>query len=259
MRRTLPWLPVPVAVLALALWRPGLLLGGAQSVKGFAVMVGVGLAGLLVLGAFWRRSVSLAVSLASLVVLALMAATLWPAFRERTVVEAFPPVVDVAATVEATPSTAPSLPPVVVAPSPTQARVVAPRATPTSARPVVVASAPPTKAPVAVARASAVRLSSGRFHGIHHDASGGAALYDVSGRTTLRFEDISFQGTPGPSVHLVHRGARSPKGGIRLGSLKGEHGSFSYKAPIGFSASQGWTVLVWCDTYDVPIAAADLS
>jgi ribosomal-protein-alanine N-acetyltransferase len=45
-------------------------------------------------------------------------------------------------------------------------------------------------------------------------------LYDVAGRAVLRFEDIDFQGTPAPSVHLVPPGARSPKGGVRLGALK---------------------------------------
>lgn len=240
MRRALPFLPVPVAVIALALWRPGLLVGGLESWKGFAVMAGVGLAGFVTLAVFWRRSAQVAAALASVVVLALMAATLWPAFRERTVVEAFPPVVELAA--EVTPSETP-----VATPS------GMPVATPTRA----VAVAPP-KAPV-VATASALRLKSGRFGGIHHRASGTASLYGILGRTALRFEDISFQGTPGPSVHLVKKGVRSPKGGIRLGALKGEHGSFSYKAPVGFNAGAGWTVLVWCDTYDVPIAAADLS
>ena len=230
--RLLPWLPVPIAVAVLAVLRPGLLLDGAASPKGLLVMAGVGAAGLLVLAALWRRSSSLALWTSGAVVLALMAATLWPAFRERTVVEAFPPV---ALSGSAVPAASPS---------------VAPSSGPVST-PAVTRSAAP--APV-----TAVRLAAGRFHGINHQASGGATLYVIAGRTALRFEAIRFQGTPSPSVHLVRRGARSPGGGIRLGSLKGERGSFSYTAPAGFEVAKGWSVLVWCDTYDVPIAAADL-
>ncbi|MFN2538140.1 MAG: hypothetical protein ABR549_08305 [Mycobacteriales bacterium] len=144
-----------------------------------------------------------------MVVLALMAVVLWPALRERTVVEAFPSPV---------------------------------------AAPAVETSQSPPAGPVVVSR--------GTFHGIGHRASGQAVVYRLAGRLVLRFEGISFQGTPTPVVHLVAAGARSPGGGVRIGGLKGEHGSFGYDLPAGAPAVR---VLVWCQRYAVPIAAADLT
>ncbi|HUR14477.1 MAG TPA: hypothetical protein VM097_08280 [Mycobacteriales bacterium] len=93
MRRfVVPLLLVPVVSLVLAAFRPQILTAGFMSWRAFAVTAGVGVAGLLVLAALWRRSRLLAVWTADLVVLALMASVVWPVFRERTVDEAFPPV-----------------------------------------------------------------------------------------------------------------------------------------------------------------------
>jgi hypothetical protein len=210
-----PLLLVPAVSLVLAAFRPQILTAGFMSWRAFAVTAGVGVAGLLVLAVLWRRSRLLAVWVADLVVLALMAAVVWPVFRERTVVEAFPPVA------VATPS---------------------PLASGTHSPPAVLA----------------VRLSSGRLFGIDHKARGTVALYRVGAQVRLRFEQVAIEGTPTPSVHLVAPGKRSPKGGQRLGGLKGEKGSFSYAAPAGLDPGTTWSVLVWCDRYAVPIAAADL-
>lgn len=207
--------PVPVAVGALLVLRPGLLTSGAGSWRALAVGAAVGLAGLLVLGVLWRRSPLAALWSASLVVLALMAVVIAPGLRERTLVEAFPsPVLPV------TPSASPS-------------------ATPTPE--------PAAPGPVALAR--------GTFSGIGHRASGAAVVYRFGERTLLRFEGISFQGTPTPVVHLVAAGKRSPSGGLRIGALKAEKGTFGYDLPAGTEAVR---VLVWCQRYAVPIAAADL-
>jgi hypothetical protein len=102
-------------------------------------------------------------------------------------------------------------------------------------------------------------LASGVLRGIGHRASGRAEAHALSGRIVIRFASVSFPGAPAQSVHLVPRGSRVPRGGITLGRLKAEHGSFSYTAPVGFDVTEGWTVLVWCDDYAVPIAAAELS
>ena len=102
------------------------------------------------------------------------------------------------------------------------------------------------------------RLRAGRLHGIDHAASGGVRLYRLGDRLVLRFEGIAVQGTPGPSVHLVPPGHRTPTGGVRLGPLKAEHGSFSYRLPTGTDPTRAWSVLIWCDPYRTPIAAGDL-
>jgi hypothetical protein len=68
---------------------------------------------------------------------------------------------------------------------------------------------------------------------------------------------VNIEGTPGPYVYLVPRGSRTPEGGLLVGALKAERGSFAYTLPGSFDPSAGWTVLVWCRPYDTPIAAAD--
>jgi len=112
--------------------------------------------------------------------------------------------------------------------------------------------------PVAVASPvapSAVLLASGPLKGIDHHAEGTVAVYRVGSGLVLRFEGVDIEGTPTPSVHAVPAGRRDPDGGRRLGGLKAERGSFSYALPPG---SDVRSVLVWCDRYAVPIAAADL-
>jgi hypothetical protein len=243
-RRVLvPLLLVPGVALPLVVARPQLATAGLQSGRAFAVTVGVGVAGLLTLALLWRRSRVGALWAADLVVLALMAAVVWPVLRERTVVEAFPPVAAAPVVTSNAGST------------PTPSPAAAPRRTPRRPAPAVPVM---TTAPRSTPSVVATRLLAGSLHGIGHHAKGTVALYDVGGTTRLRFEGVAIEGTPTPSVHLVEAGKRSPKGGTRLGGLKGEKGSFSYAAPAGFDPSAGWSVLVWCDRYAVPIAAADL-
>jgi hypothetical protein len=240
-RLLLPLLLVPVVSAVLVAFRPQLATAPLMSWRAFLATALVAVGGVLALALVWRRSRLGAVWVADVVVLALMAAVVWPVFRERTVVEDFPPVVLSAPTptVAATPSA--SGRPVVARPSPS--------ATP---------SAVPTRAAAPSPSAAATRLLAGSLRGIDHHAEGGVALYRVGDGVRLRFEDVDIEGTPTPSVHLVPEGRESPKGGTRLGGLKGEKGSFSYAVPAGLDLSRGWSVLVWCDRYAVPIAAADL-
>jgi len=259
MRRFLvPLLLVPVVSLVLVAFRPQLATAPLMSWRAFLATALVGVGGLLALAVLWRRSRLAAIWTADVVVLALMAAVVWPVFRERTVVEDFPPVVlsapspSVAATAAATPS--PAATRAAPAPSASPRPTAAPSAAPTrSAAPEPSASAVPSPS------VAATRLEAGSLRGIDHHAEGGVALYRVGEQLRLRFEDVDIEGTPTPSVHLVPGGQESPKGGIRLGGLKGEKGSFSYAVPESFDPTAGWDVLVWCDRYAVPIAAAELS
>lgn len=99
--------------------------------------------------------------------------------------------------------------------------------------------------------------SSGRLEGIGHAARGTVHLRTGAGATYLVFDDVDIEGTVGPSVHLVAPGRRSPSGGIRVGDLKAEKGTFSYRLPAHVDVTRAWSVLVWCDPYDTPIARAD--
>lgn len=123
----------------------------------------------------------------------------------------------------------------------------------------VTAPMPSSASAVPAPSVVATRLVAGELFGIDHHARGTVAFYRVGDEVRLRFEQVSIEGTPTPSVHLVEPGKRSPKGGLRLGGLKGEKGSFSYVTPVGFDVDRAWSLLVWCDRYAVPIAAADLS
>lgn len=239
--RLLPFLPVLVVLGVVAVLRGDLLTGAAGSPRAWLVVLVVVLLATLTRRLVQRRSPALAPWASSGVVLVMLAVLLLPAFDEKTVNEAFPEVLLPAATAVPTASgTAAS-------PVPSSAPTAAP--IPSASRP----ASPPPAAPVAKA------LAGGSLRGIDHGASGRTVLYDVSGDVVLRFEKIAVQGTPKPSVHLVEQGARTPKGGLRLGALKGEKGSFSYSTPASFDRTRSWTVLIWCDTYATPIAAADLA
>jgi len=102
-------------------------------------------------------------------------------------------------------------------------------------------------------------VSEGELRGINHSASGQIVLYRGTDGGLIRFQDVAIEGSVKPSVHLVPRGERRPTNGVRLGPLKAERGSFSYPVPATVDLTRDWTVLVWCDPYDTPIAAADLS
>jgi len=253
--KLIPFLPVPVVVLVLGALRPAILTAGFESWRAFVVMAGVGVVGLVVLAAGWRRWRWRSVWAADAVVLLLVLAVVWPAFRVRTLEEDFPPVA--AAATE--PTTAPTATETL---APTRAPTAPARAVSPSASPSASLSASPSASPAASPKGSpkaaepvAVRLGSGALEGIDHHAEGTVAVYRVGSELVLRFEGVDIEGTPTPSVHVVPAGQRDPDGGRRLGGLKAERGSFSYALPAGTDVR---SVLVWCDRYAVPIAAADL-
>lgn len=262
MRRLLPLLPVPAVLALLAALRPAIVTAPFASTRAFAVAAGVGAAGLAVLLAARTRGLK-AVWAADVVVLLLVGAVVWPAFRVRTLEEAFPPVA-LAATASPAPTAAGSP---TRAPTPTAAPLRSPRAAAPSTSPSPTALGtsssvnPPTGRNSTSPRpaATAVLLARGSLEGIDHHATGTVALYRVGDRLAVRFEEIDVEGTPTPSVHHVDAGARAPDGGRRLGGLKAERGSFSYLLPVGTAAAEVETVLVWCDRYAVPIAASDLT
>ena len=250
-RRPPSWLaPVAVgAVVVLVLFalRPGVVENGVRSPRVWLVVAGVVLAGRLVARVVRRATGrALVASLASnAVVVVAGVALLAPTFQQRTLEEPFPAVAQGAAP----------------APTATVGAVAAAVGTPAATPPGVTVTTPPVAAPPAPPEpepARARELGAGRLDGVGHSASGRTALYAVGGRTVLRFEGVDIEGTPGPHVHLVRRGARTPQGGVHLGPLKAERGSFSYAVPRGVDPTAAWTVLVWCRPYATPVAAADL-
>ena len=104
----------------------------------------------------------------------------------------------------------------------------------------------------------AQRISTGRLRGIGHDASGSVSLIrSPDGSLVVRFESFDIEGSPDPRVYLIEgRDERNPSG-VSLGRLQGNRGQVLDYAVAGRpNAGPGWTVLVWCGAFSVPIANA---
>ena len=162
---------------------------------------------------------------------AVLAVVVVPAYDNDTVVETFPgtsPVTTTAAPAASAPPTAS----VAVAPPPT--------------------AAPPSAA-------GPVRVRVGQFRGIDHRASGTVAVYrQTDGRYVIGLEDFDIQPGPDYDVYVVPGADRSKRdGGTRLDDLRGNRGTQFYEVPAGVDLSDGpWSVLVWCQTFGVPVANA---
>jgi hypothetical protein len=116
----------------------------------------------------------------------------------------------------------------------------------------------PTAAPPP---AGPVRIAAGDLHGIDHDAAGRVSVVRApDGSHVVRFESFDIEGTPDPQLYVVPaEDARSP-GDVGLGRMPGNRGDvLDVAVPAGVTPEQGWTVLVWCGRFAVPIANATLA
>jgi hypothetical protein len=176
----------------------------------------------LVRNAWWDAAILSAVAIAAIVVLVV------PTLRDTKVVEEFPAAV--AEPMASVPSSSP-------------------------ASPSVASSAPSTSSTTPPAP---VKISTGSLRGIDHDATGTAAIYRRSdGSAVIALEDIDIE--PGPDYRVVVvRGEdrTEPGDGIELDALRGNQGTQYYEAPRDIDPGPGWTVLVWCRAFGVPIANA---
>lgn len=272
---------MPLAALAGfgLLWvvRPGVVENAARSPVAWAVIAGTLLAGLGVRVAARRLGASpvLAQALGTGLIVVLVAALLAPSFRQRTVVEDLPDALtavprltgSAVPLVVPTPavSTAAATPPSTTAPATTRppggppaTGPAAPVTKPAASTTAPAATKAPTAAPTTAAPAPSGAVDrTGALRGIGHTASGTVHLRTLDGKAYVVFQDVNIEGTVEPSVHLVSAGQRTPSGGVRLGPLKAEKGTFSYTLPSSVDPTRDWSVLVWCDPYDTPIAAAD--
>jgi hypothetical protein len=103
-----------------------------------------------------------------------------------------------------------------------------------------------------------VKIASGALHGIGHDASGAASIYRrPNGSTVVALQGIDIE--PGPDYRvIVVRGTdqESPGDGLELDALRGNQGTQYYEVPSGTDAGAGWTVLIWCRAFGVPVASS---
>jgi hypothetical protein len=103
------------------------------------------------------------------------------------------------------------------------------------------------------------RLRVGSFRGVDHRASGTVVLYRLpDGRHVVGLEDFDLQPGPDYDLYLVPGEDREDRdGGTRVDDLRGNRGTQYYDVPQEVDISTGaWSVLVWCQTFGVPIATA---
>jgi hypothetical protein len=69
-------------------------------------------------------------------------------------------------------------------------------------------------------------------------------------------EDFDVQPGPDYDVYLVPGSDRRDRaGGTRLDDLRGNRGTQFYDVPEELALGDGpWTVLIWCQTFGVPVA-----
>jgi hypothetical protein len=106
--------------------------------------------------------------------------------------------------------------------------------------------------------AGPVRVSSGQLRGIDHSARGEASIIRrPDGSHVVRFSNFDIQSSPDPIVYVIEGENRDNPGGADLGRLRGNVGTDSdYQLRSGTEPGPGWTVLVWCRAFAVPIANA---
>lgn len=261
-----------------------------KSTKAVAIMAVVGL-GWLGARVVLARLVPFALARAAVFAVAAavaLAVVVVPAYDNDTVVESFPSAPAVSA-----PSTAPAVPaatddapmppppaelaaPMAARPAPAAAPMK-PTAAPTTSTtlapaPATVAETPastttspphfevaatPAEPAAAPAASGPQRLRSGSFRGIDHRAEGTVVIYrQPDGRYVVGLEDIDIQPGPDYDLYLVPgENRQDTKGGVRLGDLRGNRGTQFYEVPAGVDLENGpWTVLVWCQTFAVPVA-----
>jgi hypothetical protein len=109
-------------------------------------------------------------------------------------------------------------------------------------------------------------LSSGTFHGVAHNGSGNANVYQLSdGQRILRF--TNFQTSNGPDVHVYLIAAKDAtdsetvkNAGFReIGTLKGNIGDQNYEIPADVDLAKYHAVTIWCQRFSVNFATAPLT
>ena len=124
------------------------------------------------------------------------------------------------------------------------------------------AAAPPpatAAAPTAPVEPQPQRIRMAELTGIDHRANGTVSVYRrADGSHVVGLENFDIQPGPAYVVYVVPGSdQRDHDGGTRLAALRGNRGTQFYDTPATTDLTTGaWTVLVWCETFDVPVAHA---
>lgn len=124
--------------------------------------------------------------------------------------------------------------------------------------------AEPTQAPITSGTDITV-LAKGSFYNVVHVGSGSAGVYQLAdGSRILKLESFQVESGPDLYVYLVPvdpvpsaSGGEIP-GSVSLGSLQSNLGDQTYEIPAGLDLGQYKSVVIWCQTFAVPFAAAPL-
>jgi hypothetical protein len=108
--------------------------------------------------------------------------------------------------------------------------------------------------------AQPVQLTTGRFRGLDgHRGSGEASLFrQPDGSHVVAFRNLSVSSVPDPVVYLVPgRDRDGIDGAVRLGRFQADRDT--YQIPAGTDLERPLTVMIWCQRFSVPVAAASQS
>jgi hypothetical protein len=278
--RFLRWEFVPEAVLAIGLTaflvhQNDAATSAFKSSKALVIMAAVTVAWLAARVALARlvRFALVRAAVFSVAAVVALSVVVFPAYDNETVIESFPtaavaPAPEPVAAPTPTPSTTATPTTATTArraTTTTSSTRVAPAAAPstttstTTTAPIQTEAAPvqPVSAPAPMAGPQ--RLRAGAIRGIDHRASGTAVIYrQPDGRYVVGLEDIDIQPGPDYDLYVVPGSDRKDtKGGVRLGDLRGNRGTQFYEVPASVNLEDGpWTVLVWCQTFAVPVAGS---
>ncbi len=254
----LPELTLATGLLLFLIDEPDAATSAFKSTRAIGLMAAAAvlwIGGRVVLARFLHARVA-RTALFGLAAVAALAVVVVPAYRNETVVEAFPvsPAPDDADTIVPAPSVPPAAPTTSPPPAPSapvDGQFTAPSGTtpPTSTEPTTTTTA----------QTAPMRLRSGEFMGVDHRASGTVSIYRVpDGRHVIGLEAFDIQPGPDYDVYVVPGTDRiRTDGGARLDDLRGNQGTQYYEVPADIDVTTGdWTVLIWCQTFAVPVANA---
>lgn len=109
-------------------------------------------------------------------------------------------------------------------------------------------------------------LLKGSFYNLVHLSSGDAVVYQLSDSSRiLRLQNFSVDNGPDLYVYLVpvdpvpSTSGTEIAGYYSLGRLKGNVGDQNYEIPADLDLSQYKSIVIWCQAFAVPFAAAPLT
>ncbi len=102
------------------------------------------------------------------------------------------------------------------------------------------------------------KVASGQLRGLAgHRGAGEAAIYrQPDGSYLVRLVDFDVSNVPAPVLYLLPGAGRENPGGLKLGGLRGSQGNQNFSVPAGTAVNAPQTVLIWCEAFSVPVAAA---